>query len=131
LQQSLINAQYADEDPDRVEFLNALAESDTILSTAQLEKLWLELPREMTASGEVINFNATIVAANGAPLNTTVTRIGPFTAIADGQYLAHLPALNQLNLLPRQPARELLEPAERLQAANSGYVEAVVDSTRG
>src|SRR5690606_12269458 len=32
---------------------------------------------------------------------------------------------------PRQPARELLEPAERLQAANSGYVEAVVDSTRG
>lgn len=131
MEQSLINAQFAGEDPDRVEFLTAVAESDTILSTAQLERLWVEVVREMTASGQVAKFQTTIVEAGGEPLNTTVTRIGPFTAVANGQYLAHLPALNQLSTLPRQPEGDLPDAARELENASSGYVNAVVDSTRG
>jgi biopolymer transport protein ExbB len=131
MQQSLINAQFADEVPNRVDFLTQLAATNTIISIEDLEKLWLEIQREMTASGEVVNFNATVVQPNGAPVETTVTRIGPFTAIADGQYLAHLPGLNQLNVLPRQPEGEVLAAASELQSATSGYVNAIVDSTRG
>lgn len=131
MQQSLISAQFANEDPDRVEFLSELAETDAVLGTAQLERLWVELVREMTASGQVAKFQGTIVQAGGEPTQTTVTRIGPFTAIADGQYLAYLPALNQLSVLPRQPEEGLPEAARALESASSGYVNAVVDSTRG
>ncbi len=131
LEQSLINAQFAGESPSRIEFLNTLAASDTIISPADLEKMWLEATREMTAQGEVGNFAATIVSPDGEPVNTTVTRIGPFTAIADGQYLAYLPELNRLNVLPRQPPADIMEPASDLQAASSGYVTAIVDQTRG
>src|SRR5687768_8249689 len=91
-EQSLINAQFADEEPSRVEFLDQIASSNTIISTADLEKFWLELTREMTSQGQVAKFNGTIVAPNGDPTETTVTRIGPFLAMADGQFLAHLPA---------------------------------------
>ena len=131
MEQSLINAQFAGEDPDRVEFLAQLAETDSILSTAQLERLWIELVREMTSSGQVAKFQGTIVSAGGEPMNTTVTRIGPFIAMADGQYLAYLPALNQLSVLPRQPAEGMPEAARALESATSGYVNAVADSTRG
>ncbi|MEY4642040.1 MAG: hypothetical protein RLZZ227_2034, partial [Pseudomonadota bacterium] len=132
MQQSLINAQFADEDPSRVEFLTELANSTTIVSIEDLEKLAFEIQREMIATGQVVNFEGVVVQPNGEPVNTTVTRIGPFTAIADGQYLAHLPGLNQLNVLPRQPdEEELMNAARDLQAATSGYVNAVVDSTRG
>jgi biopolymer transport protein ExbB len=130
-EQSLISAQFADENPDRVEFLNALAASGTIISPADLEKLWLEGQRELTAQGQVANFNGSVVQANGEPANMTVTRIGPFLAMADGQYLAYLPALNQLNILPKQPASDILASAGELQSASSGYVNAIVDSTRG
>ncbi len=131
LEQSLISAQYAGEVPGRVAFLTALGASDTIISPADLEKVWFEFQREMTAQGQVASFAGTVVEPNGNQLNTTVTRIGPFTAIADGQYLAFLPELNRLNILPRQPDAEITAPARELQAASSGYVTAYVDSTRG
>lgn len=130
-EQSLINAQFANEDPSRTEFLEQLAASETIISTADLEKFWLELTREMTAQGQVAKFRGTIVAPNGDPTETTITRIGPFLAMADGQYLAHLPALNRLNVLPRQPEGEVGAAARELESASSGYVNTIVDSTRG
>jgi biopolymer transport protein ExbB len=131
MEQSLISAQFADEDPSRVEFLDALGSSQTIVSTADLEKLWLEVQREMTAQGQVAKFTGTVVQPDGEPTNTTITRIGPFTATADGRYLAYLPELNRLNVLPRQPAADIVEPVAALEAATSGYVLAYVDQTRG
>jgi biopolymer transport protein ExbB len=130
-EQSLISAQFANEDPSRVEFLNTLAASETIISPSDLEKLWLEGQRELTAQGQVAKFNGTVTLANGEPATTTITRIGPFLAMADGQYLAFLPALNQLNVLPKQPDGDILAAGRELESASSGYVNAIVDSTRG
>jgi biopolymer transport protein ExbB len=130
-EQSLISAQFANENPSRVDFLTSLANSGTIISPADLEKLWLEGQRELTAQGQVAKFSGTVTQANGAPKQTTVTRIGPFLAMAEGEYLAYLPALNQLNILPKQPDGDILAAARELEAASSGYVNAIVDSTRG
>ena len=85
----------------------------------------------MTASGEVAKFNGTVVQPDGAPLNTQITRIGPFIASANGQFLSYIPELNRLSLFPRQPEDTLLADVRNLEAATSGYVPAVVDSTRG
>ncbi len=127
LEQSLINAQFSD---NRIEFMREFAEADSMATIEELERVWFEIQREMTASGQVARFQGTVVQANGEPLDTSVVRIGPFTAIADGQYLAYIPALNRLNIMPRQP-EELLPNAERLESATSGYVQTTVDSTRG
>lgn len=131
LEQSLIGAQFAGEDPSRVKFLNDIAASDAIFGTEELEKLWIEVQRELTASGQVARFNATVVQANGVPQETTAVRIGPFIATSNGQFLTYLPALNQLNVLPRQPDDELLSTVRAFESATSGYVPAIVDQTRG
>jgi biopolymer transport protein ExbB len=131
MEQSLISAQFANESPSRVEFLNSIATSGTIISPENLEKVWIEIQRELTASGQVARFPATVVQANGIPQNTTATRIGPFTATSNGQFLTYLPALNQLNVLPKQPDAELLATLRSFESASSGYVVAVVDQTRG
>src|SRR5690606_6724324 len=87
LEQSLISAQFADENPSRAAFLLGLASSGTIISTADLEKMWIEVQRELTASGQVARFNATVVQANGIPQETTAVRVGPFIATSNGQFL--------------------------------------------
>lgn len=129
--QSLINAQFASDNDSRIAFLESVAASDRILTTAQLERLWIELSREMAAQGQVARYNGTIVEGNGNLRNAEIVRIGPFTAIADGEYLAFLPELARLNLLPRQPGGDLMDQARDLQNATAGYVNAVVDSSRG
>ncbi|HEY0960891.1 MAG TPA: MotA/TolQ/ExbB proton channel family protein [Pseudomonadales bacterium] len=131
MEQSLIGAQFAGEDPTRVEFMNELAASDSIFTTEDLEKLWVEIQRELTAGGQVARFDATVVQANGVPQETTAVRIGPFIATSNGQFLTYLPALNQLNVLPRQPDEELLNTVRAFESATSGYVPAIVDQTRG
>lgn len=128
LKQSMVSAQYASD--NRVQFLTDLSTSDKVLSTAQLERLWFEIQREMTADGEVVTYKGNITQADGRPLTADVTRIGPFIAVADGKFLSYVPNLSQLTMLRRQPSA-LLSEAKDLQSASSGYVTAVVDSTRG
>jgi biopolymer transport protein ExbB len=130
LEQSLINAQYADEAENRVDFLDSIASSERILTSAQLERLSYELQREITSSGEVARYNGTIVEPNGNSRTTDVVRVGSFTAIADGEYLAYMPELSRLSVMPRQP-EDLMAYSAELQNASSGYVSAIVDSTRG
>ncbi|MES2605513.1 MAG: MotA/TolQ/ExbB proton channel family protein [Pseudomonadota bacterium] len=129
-QQSLINAQFANEEDNRIEFLQEVGASERILTAAQLERFWFEMQREMTASGQVARYNGTVVEPNGTPITTDVVRIGPFLAIANGEYLSYIPELSRLNLLPRQP-EPLLGDAAALQSATSGYVPAIFDTTRG
>lgn len=130
LEQSLVNAQYASED-SRVAFLRDFSQQDTIASIAQLERVWFEIQREMTASGEVARYTGTVVEPNGDALTAEVVRIGPFTATADGQFLAYIPNLSRLSIMPRQLPEEFLADAAQLHSASQGYVTGVVDSTRG
>ncbi len=129
LRQSLVSAQFAD---DRVQFLTSVATAERVLTPAQLERFALEMQREMTADSEVITYKGAVVEANGNPVSADVTRVGPFTAVANGKFMGYIPALSRLTMLRRQPAEsELLHSAAALQSASSGYVEAVVDATRG
>ena len=133
LQQSLITAQVrpvAGEE-SRDSFLRLFAESKTVPTLTELERLWLEVQREMTESARVARFNADIIQPNGSRINASTVRIGPFTAISDNKYLGYMPALQALNVLVRQPSDEVADSAERLLDTSSGYVPTVVDSSRG
>jgi len=124
---SLISAQY----PDREAFVTKLAQSKSLPSMQELERFWFELQREMTETGHVAKFKTKIVTPAGATSDATVTRVGPFTAVSGGQYLNYLPTQQQLAIMPRQPGSQFEGPANALEAKKDGYVEAVVDPTRG
>jgi biopolymer transport protein ExbB len=133
LQQSLISTQYPPKAGEqwRDDFLREFSASRQTPTSAQLERLWLEIQREMTASGQVAKYRTKVVQPNGQETETQVVRIGPFTATADGQFLAYLPALRMMNVLPRQLPEQFMAISNRYKQATSGYAEAVVDQTRG
>ncbi len=124
---SLLSAQY----PGRDEFFAALGKAKELPSIDELERLWFEIQREMTESGQVARFRTTIVDADGKPQDAEVVRIGGFIAMSDGRYLMYLPSVGSLSVLSRQPGGDLVDFARSLQAAQSGYVEAAVDPSRG
>jgi len=124
---SLISAEF----PKRDEFFAALGKAKSLPSTAELEKLWFELQREMTESGRVVRFKTNVVGVDGTAQPAEVVRIGGFVAMSDGRYLSYLPALGSLSVLPRQPADSLTALATELEDKKSGYAEAAIDPTRG
>lgn len=124
---SIITAQY----PDREEFVARLAQSKSMPSIQDLERFWFELQREMTESGNVVKFNTKVVTPEGTPVDASVVRVGPFSATTEGSYLAYLPSQKEFAIMARQPGAEFSTPARALQASRDGYVESVVDPTRG
>jgi biopolymer transport protein ExbB len=127
LYNSLISAQY----PQRDVFFTELGKAKDLPSIQQLERLWFEIQREMTESGQVVAFPTTIVDANGTPTDAEVVRIGGFLAMSNGRYLNYLPSVGKLGVLSRQPASDLTNLAGGLQKASGGYVEAAIDPSRG
>jgi biopolymer transport protein ExbB len=157
LLESLITAQFPAPpgEEDREAFMRRIAAAKELPSIRELERLWYELQREMTESGKVVAFRAEIQDVDGSAKEGEVVRVGPFTAVSDGRYLAYLDTQKKLLRLQRQPpsdfreaARELQtiravrgagagtvegarEVARELQAAGGGYVPAIVDPARG
>jgi biopolymer transport protein ExbB len=133
LQQSLITTQFpaAQGEKPRDEFLREFAASRTTPTSAELQRLWFEIQREMTASGQVAKYQARVVQPTGEAVESEVIRVGPFTATAGGKFLAYLPNLRALNVLPRQLPENFMAIAARFEQATSGYAQAVVDSARG
>ncbi len=127
LYNSLLSAQY----PKRDEFFASLGKAKELPSIAQLERLWYEIQREMTESGQVVRFDTTIVDSDGKPREAEVVRIGGFTAMSDSRYLNYLPSVGRLSVLSRQPPGDLVDFAKSLQDAKSGYVGAALDPSRG
>jgi biopolymer transport protein ExbB len=124
---SIISAQY----PDREAFVQKLAGSKSLPSMQELERFWFELQREMTETGNVVAFKTKVIAPKGEPVDARVTRVGPFVAVTNGQYLSYMPSQQQLAIMARQPGRKFKAAADSVEAAKSGYVSSVVDPTRG
>ena len=124
---SIITAQY----PDREEFVTKLSQTKALPSIGDLERFWFELQREMTESGRVVRFNSKVVLPDGSPKEASVVRVGPFTAVSDGNYLAYLPSQKQLATMARQPGGKFNSAAKELVDTKTGYVEAELDPTRG
>ena len=127
LSQSLISFQF----PDREDFLRALGASKELPGSAQLERLWYEMQREMTESGRVARVSTKIVEAGGTAQQADVVRIGPFIAMSNGRYLSYLPAQKTLAVLSRHPPAPFTRAAAALQDAKQGVVRAAVDPSRG
>jgi biopolymer transport protein ExbB len=159
LRESLITVQFpatTTGDEDREAFMRRLAGAKELPSIRELERLWFELMREMTESAKVVLFKAPVLNADGTSgQEAEVVRVGPFTAVTNGRYLAYLETEKALIRLNRQPPSSFRDIAQRLQAiravqhagvgtiegareiarelqqAGGGYAPAIVDPARG
>jgi biopolymer transport protein ExbB len=133
LQQSLITTQYpaAEGKLSRDQFLRDFAASGVTPSARELERVWVEIQREMTASGKVARYKAPVVQLGGEAIESDVVRVGPFNVTSGGQFLKYVPSLRTLTVLPRQLPAMFTDVATGLENATEGYVDAVVDSSRG
>jgi biopolymer transport protein ExbB len=115
----------------RKELLDRLGRSKELPSTLDLESLWYELQREMTAQGEIVTFPASVVNESGEVEDLQVTRVGPFAALAQGRYLKWKPEEGKLFELPRQPPPRYLTTVAEYQSTEQGYAQLAVDPSRG
>ncbi|MFM7121928.1 MAG: MotA/TolQ/ExbB proton channel family protein [Gammaproteobacteria bacterium] len=129
---SIISAQY----PGRGEWLSALAKkmgtSTELATIEEMETLWFELQREMTETGKIAKFNATVVRNNGDKTDQEITRIGAFNLVSEGEYLQFDARDGSVVELARQPSGRFTSTAEALSEAAPGEMVAFgIDPTRG
>jgi biopolymer transport protein ExbB len=132
LADSMIGTQFpaAKGTEDRVSFLKRMADAKALPSITELERMWFELQREMTESGQVVKYTATVVQPDASTKEMPIVRVGPFTASSGDEFLVF--KSGQLQVLPRQPGGGMTGIAGNLASASGDeYQEAVVDPARG
>ena len=130
-QNSLISAQF----PGRAEQLEEIIEraGSTIeqLNISEMERFWFFMHQELTESGRVVTYNGEVSLPNGDTANRSITRVGSFNAVSDGEYLRYTGAIGHLQVLPRQPDSAYLNAAVDLQDSSSGFTRVGIDPTGG
>ncbi|MGQ0618885.1 MAG: MotA/TolQ/ExbB proton channel family protein [Panacagrimonas sp.] len=129
---SAVSSQY----PGREVFLDQLiakaGSSSTFPSIEEIEKLWFEMQREITAAGKVQKYPATIVNAAGQPQEAQITRVGTFNMIAGRHFLITDTETGNLVELASQPHGAPLDSAARFEKAATGGTEWLwLDPSRG
>ena len=115
----------------RKDVLDRLGRSKELPTTDDLEALWFEMQREITAQGKIEQFKAKVTTIGGGEEERLVIRAGPFTAISNGGYLLWDPVEHLLTELPRQPPSKYLDTVEDFESATSGYAKLAVDPSKG
>ena len=117
---SLISTQHADREIFLNELIEKMSGSDVLPSVEEIERVWFELQREMTESGRVVSFGATVAKPNGDKVEQSVVRVGTFNLVSEeGKYLTYEPSTGSI--------QELATPS----GSATGWAEDLAEATRG
>jgi len=126
VESSIVSAQYPGRDEFLTELIDKMNSETKLPSTAELEKLWAELLKEIVESGKVTSFSATVSDPAGNQSERTVVRLGNYNLMSDGTYLTYNGKTGSLSELARQPA---YNNSSALQGATDGFTKVGVDPT--
>ncbi|MEO0336444.1 MAG: MotA/TolQ/ExbB proton channel family protein, partial [Pseudomonadota bacterium] len=115
----------------RKPFLKEMSKAQSLPGIPELEKLWFELQREMTATGKVAAFKSEVVQPNGESASKTVTRVGAFNLMAEGDYLEYQGSTGQVLTLAQQPSGRWTGLLDDFEEAGSGFATVGIDPSRG
>lgn len=115
---------------ERAEFLETLGSSKELPSIAELERLWVEMLREMTEQGKIVKYEADVYTPSGIE-RREVTRAGVFSVVSNGEYLLWDANAGKLQTLSRQPPGRFLETVPVYEAGGDGLTGLAVDPSRG
>ena len=129
---SVISLQYPNRGDWLGEFAAKMGTSTQLATIQEMERLWFEMQREMTESGKITRFNATVNMLNGERVDSEVIRVGAFNVVAEGDYVNYDVNSGELVQLGRQPSARFANTAEDLSEAEPGEVVAfAIDPSRG
>jgi len=127
MQSSLVSA----EQTERSTFMQDLGKGETPPSIEDIKRLWTMVLTEISESGKVVRFEATVIKPQGDEERQAVTRAGVFNAVSEGAFLRYLPATGKLVELSRQPASRYQSMASDLEAATSGVAGMALAPSKG
>ena len=130
-QNSLISAQFTGRAEQLEEIIERAGSTIEQLNISEMERFWFFMHQELTESGRVVTYNGEVSLPNGDTANRSITRIGSFNAVSDGEYLRYTGTIGHLQVLPRQPDATYLNAAADLQGASSGFTRVGIDPTGG
>jgi len=129
---SLTNIQYPDREAFLVELGSKMAGANSLASIEDIERLWFELQREITETGNIVRFDHTVTLANGEETQMSIARTGAFNLAGPVGYLQYDPSTTRVSELQRQPEQSrYTNSAKDLAAAQESPVTFGVDVTRG
>lgn len=129
LKDSPTHLQFPERDRFLQEFILSLENDAGLPDATDIRQFWYELHRELVASGEAHTFEARVTSLSGDPVSRTVSRLGTFNVVSEGEYLQYLPATGTLTELAKQPGRQYQVPDSLLEASEP--VSVSLDPTRG
>ena len=130
-QNSLISAQYSGRTEALDEIIQRAGSTIEQLNVDEMERFWFFMHQELTESGRVVSYTGDVTLPNGDTASRSITRIGAFNAVSDGEYLSYSGDIGHLQVLPRQPDAGIMASASALQGASSGFTKVGIDPTGG
>jgi len=124
---SMVTAQY----PQRLKFLEQLAQSKALPDVEELEQLWFYMLQEMGETGKTRVFDAEVFNTDGSLQQQQVIRIGAYAMLADGAYLRHDHENNALHQLQKQPPPRYAQTANNFAVAEGSLAVIAIDPTHG
>ncbi len=126
---SLISAQYDGREEFLDDFIARVASDTEQVRIDEIERFWFFMQQELIESGKVVQYTDMVSLPSGEQESRTVTRIGSFNAISNGDYLSYTGAIGHLQVLPRQPSGDVVSRASALESATSGMHKVGIDPT--
>ena len=76
------------------------------LDISEIERFWYFMQQEMTESARVVTYQGEVALPTGETATRSITRIGSFNSISDGEYLSYSGDIGHLQVYPsnRMPA---------------------------
>ncbi|MGI9272127.1 MAG: MotA/TolQ/ExbB proton channel family protein [Woeseiaceae bacterium] len=121
----------AAEQQERSPFLKQLGKGERPPTIDEIKQLWTMVLSEISESGKVVQFNATVIKPHGEEQTQQVTRAGVFTSVSNGAFLRYLPESGKLVELSRQPAARFQRMAKSLEEADTGMHAMALDPSKG
>lgn len=114
--------------------LESMIDKKELPSSSDLLSLQSILQQDITGTGEVTQFIESVTQSSGRTTETSIQRIGPFTATANGAFLVFNSEDQSLHVAPRQPASQYLNHINEsvyLSGDAGEHMTAVIDPSRG
>ena len=128
---SVISSQVEGREAFLTNLIQLAGSSSELPSIDNLEQLWFEMQREMTLTGDIAKYEASVVLPSGETVAKTVTRVGGFNVVAEGNYLVWDLEAKKLVELEVQPGSRYNGPASELENATTEMTGFWIDPSRG
>ncbi len=124
------NSLSASQDLQKEEVFAKFANSKKLPNINELTTFWHSMLGEIIESGNIAQYDASIILNSGEKVNKTVTRVGLFAAVSDGQYLTYSQDMKSLVELAVQPSASILKEANNFEKSEN-IENITIDPTRG